>query len=72
LDLDLGIDQAVVGSADYDGDGSADLLVFEPATRELTIWLIDGSGALSFESLGTLAPGWLPTGFNTDDDAAIQ
>jgi hypothetical protein len=70
LDLNLGIDQAVVGSADYDGDGSADLLVFDPSTRELTIWLIDGSGVLSLESLGTLAPGWLPTGFNTNDDAA--
>jgi hypothetical protein len=72
LDLNLGVDQAVVGSADYDGDGSADLLVFDRSTRELTLWLMGGSGALSFESLGTLAPGWLPAGFDTDDSAQLQ
>jgi hypothetical protein len=72
LDLNLGVDQAVVGSADYDGDGSADLLVFDRSTRELTLWLMGGSGALSFESLGTLAPGWLPAGFDTDDSARLQ
>ena len=72
LELNLGLGHAVVGSADYDGDGSADLLVFKPSTRELTLWLMGRSGVLSFESLGTLTAGWLPAGFNTDDDGAIQ
>jgi hypothetical protein len=72
LDLNLGSDHFVLGSADYDGDGSADLLVFDPSTRELTLWRMGGSGVLSFESLGTLAADWLPAGFNTHDDAAIQ
>jgi len=67
LDLNFGADHSVVGSADYDGDGSADLLVFKPSTRELTLWLMGRSGALSIVSLGTLTAGWLPAGFNTDD-----
>ena len=71
LDLDLGIDHSVLGSADYDGDGSADLLVFNPATRELVLWLMTGAGPHKFESLGALTTDWLPVGFNTDD-AAIQ
>jgi hypothetical protein len=71
LDLNLGIDHSVVGSADYDGDGSADLLVFNPTTRELVLWLMAGAGVHRYESLGTLATDWLPAGFNTDD-AAIQ
>ena len=69
LDLDLGIDHSVLGSADYDGDGSTDLLVFNPATRELVLWLMDGAGAHGFESLGTVTTDWLPVGFNTDDTA---
>jgi hypothetical protein len=72
LDLKLGFDRSVLGSADYDGDGSADLLVFNPSTRELALWLMDGSGVLRFESLGTLTADWLPAGFNTDDGAATQ
>jgi hypothetical protein len=72
LDLDLGSDNSVVGSADYDGDGSADLLVLNSSTRELELWLMSGSGVRRSESLGTLAAGWLPAGFNTDDDAATQ
>lgn len=72
LELDLGFVHSVLGSADYDGDGSADLLVFNPSTGELALWLMGGSGVLSFESLGTLTEGWLPVGFNTDDAAAIQ
>jgi hypothetical protein len=71
LDLNLGIDHSVLGSADYDGDGCADLLVFDPATRELVLWLMGGDGAHSFESLGTVETDWLPVGFNTDD-AAVQ
>ncbi len=70
LELNLESDQSVVGSADYDGDGSADLLVFNPATRELVLWLMAGGGAHRFESLGTVAMDWIPTGFNTDDAAA--
>ena len=69
LDLNLGIGHSVVGSADYDGNGSADLLIFDPANRELVLWLMDGAGAHQFESLGTLSAGWLPVGFNTDDAA---
>jgi hypothetical protein len=69
LDLELGIDHSVVGSADYDGDGSADLLVFHPETRELVLWLMTGDGAHQFESLGTLSPNWHPAGFDTDDAA---
>ena len=69
LDLDLGIDHSVLGSADYDGDGSTDLLVFNPATRELVLWLMGEAGAHSFESLGTITTDWLPVGFNTDDAA---
>ena len=72
LDLNLGSDHSVAGSADYDGDGSADLLVFNSSTRELALWLMSGSGVLSYESLGTLTAGWLPSGFNTDDGAATQ
>jgi hypothetical protein len=70
LDLGLGVDHSVLGSADYDGDGSTDLLVFNPETRELVLWLMDGAGAHRFESLGTLAPDWFPAGFNTDDAAS--
>jgi len=69
LDLNLGLDHSVLGSADYDGDGSADLLVFNPATRELVLWLMAGAGPHSFESLGALTTDWLPVGFNTDDAA---
>jgi hypothetical protein len=72
LDLKLGLDHSVLGSADYDGNGSADLLVFNPLTRELALWLMGESGVLSVESLGTLTEDWLPAGFNTRDDAAIQ
>jgi hypothetical protein len=71
LELNLGIDHSVVGSADYDGDGSADLLIFNPSTRELVLWLMAGAGPHRFESLGTVATDWLPVGFNTDD-AAIR
>jgi hypothetical protein len=69
LDLNLGIDHSVVGSADYDGDGSADLLIFNPSTRELVLWLMAGAGPHRFESLGTVATDWLPVSFNTDDAA---
>ncbi len=69
LDLNLGIDHSVVGSADYDGDGSADLLVFDPATRELVLWLMAGAGPHRFESLGAIETDWLPVGFTTDDAA---
>jgi hypothetical protein len=72
LKLGLGLDRTVMGSADYDGDGIADLLVFDSSTRELVLWRMGGSGVLGFESLGTLARDWLPVGFNADDDAAIQ
>jgi hypothetical protein len=71
LDLNLGPDHSVVGTADYDGDGSTDLLVFDPATRELVLWLMAGAGPHRFESLGTIETDWLPVGFNTDD-AAMQ
>ena len=71
VELNLDIDHSVVGSADYDGDGSADLLVFNPATRELVLWLMADGGAHRFVSLGTVAADWLPAGFNTDD-AAVQ
>jgi hypothetical protein len=71
VELNLEIDRSVVGSADYDGDGSADLLVFDPATRELVLWLMADGGAHRFVSLGTVATDWLPAGFNTDD-AAVQ
>jgi hypothetical protein len=67
LDLNLETDHSVLGSADYDGDGFADLLVFNPATRELVLWLMTGAGPHGFESLGAIAAGWLPVGFNTDD-----
>ena len=72
LELNLGPDHTVLGSADYDGNGSADLLVFKPSTRELTIWLMGRSDVLSVESLGTLTAGWLPAGFNANDVGAIQ
>jgi hypothetical protein len=71
LKLGLGLDRSVMGSADYDGDGTADLLVFDSSTRELVLWRMSGSGVLGFENLGTLARDWLPVGFNADD-AAIQ
>jgi hypothetical protein len=67
LALNFETDQFVLGSADYDGDGCTDLLVFNPATRELVLWLMAGNGAHGFESLGTLTTDWLPVGFNTDD-----
>jgi hypothetical protein len=69
LDLNLGIDHSVVGSADYDGDGSADLLIFNPSTRELVLWLMAEAGPHKLESLGTVATDWLPVGFDTDDAA---
>jgi hypothetical protein len=69
LDLELGIDHSVVGSADYDGDGSADLLVFNPATRELVLWLMSETDPHHLESLGEVATDWLPAGFDTDDAA---
>jgi hypothetical protein len=72
LDLKLGSDHTVLGSADYDGDGSADLLVFNPLTRELALWSMGASGVLGLESLGTLTEGWFPTGFNTRDDVTTQ
>jgi hypothetical protein len=72
LVLNLGIDLRVVGSADYDADGSADLLVFDPSTRQLALWLMDRDGVHSFESLGVLATGWLPAGFAVKDDVAVQ
>jgi hypothetical protein len=71
LDLNLGTDHSVVGSADYDGDGIADLLVFNPATRELVLWLMSETGAHHLESLGEIETDWRPVGFNSDD-AAIQ
>jgi hypothetical protein len=69
LDLNLGIDHSVLGSADYDGDGAADLLVFDPATRELVLWLMASAGAHGTVSLGTLEANWLPAGFDTQDTA---
>lgn len=69
LELDLGDNGSVVGSADYDGDGNTDLLVFDRETRELVLWLLDGLGVYRYESLGTIAENWAPMGFNTDDSA---
>jgi hypothetical protein len=69
LGLNLEADHSVVGSADYDGDGSEDLLVFDPETRELVLWLMAGAGPHRFESLGAVAMDWLPVGFTTDDAA---
>jgi hypothetical protein len=68
-DLDLEATQIVAGSADYDGDGITDLLVFDPETRDLDLWLMDGDGARAIESLGTVTPDWHPVGFNTNDTA---
>jgi hypothetical protein len=70
LVLSLGSDLTVEGSADYDGDGSADLLVLDPATGQLAIWLMDTTGIHGSSSLGTLAAGWLPVGFAADGGAA--
>jgi hypothetical protein len=69
LDLNLGANLSVVGSADYDADGAADLLVFDPAISQLALWLLDRAGVHGFQSLGSLATGWLPAGFHTNDNA---
>ena len=72
LNLNLGTDLSVVGSADYDADDFADLLVFDPASRRLTLWLMDSAGLASVQSLGVLARDWLPAGFNANDEVAIR
>jgi ribosomal protein L27 len=69
VNLNLGTNHSVVGTADYDGDGAADLLVFDRKTRELVLWLMAGNGAPRFESIDTVSADWLPVGFNTDDPA---
>jgi hypothetical protein len=72
LVLNLESVHSVVGSADYDGDGSADLLIYNSSTRDLELWLMSGSGVRSYHHLGALAADWLPAGFNTADDTATQ
>ena len=72
LDLNLGIDLSAVGSADYDADGSADLLVFDPATRQLALWLMDTAGVQRFQNLGILAMDWLPAEIDANDDVEAQ
>jgi hypothetical protein len=72
LNLNLGTNLSVVGSADYNADDFADLLVFDPASRRLTLWLMDRTGPVSVQSLGVLARDWLPAGFNANDDVAIR
>jgi hypothetical protein len=72
LVLNMASNPSVAGSADYDGDGSADLLVIDPSTRRLSLLLMDRAGIHGFSSLGTLATDWLPAGMAADDDAAAQ
>lgn len=63
----LGSEHAIVGSADYDADGSADLLVLDTATRGLELWLTNGMAAVNRVPLGELAAGWRPVGFAVQD-----
>ncbi len=71
LDLNLGTELVVMGSADYDADGSSDLLVYDPARRRLRLWLMDRDGVHHIENLGVLARGWLPVGFFADDAGSV-
>jgi hypothetical protein len=49
---------SVVGSGDIDGDGNADLLVYNPSPSRLGWWLMDGSKVLSYHSQYTVASNW--------------
>jgi hypothetical protein len=44
----------VVGTGDYDGDGDADVLWFDPDTSGLRVWLLEGSNVVAVARLGRL------------------
>jgi hypothetical protein len=54
---EVGPGQRVVGNADYDGDGYADLLLHDPETGEVELRFLVG-GHLAETALLSAAPGW--------------
>lgn len=51
----------LVGSADYDGNGRSDLLLYNAATNSIAQWLMKGTQLVKGSSVST-APGWKPLG----------
>ncbi len=50
--------RALLGSADFNQDGSADLIWQNTVTGERKIWLMNGTSWIFEVSLGTIAPEW--------------
>ena len=48
---ELSVDEGVVSTGDYDGDGRADLLVEDGATGARTVWLMNDAGDATVEEL---------------------
>jgi uncharacterized protein YkwD len=58
-----------VATADFNGDGSTDYLLFNPSTRRTAIWYLQGNAFLSGAYGPTLPAGWAVAGvadFNLD------
>jgi hypothetical protein len=52
--------QNVVGAADYDANGRADILLQNSATGAISMWQTDGATLLSGIAVATPAAGWKP------------
>ena len=50
----------VAGTADFNGDGSVDLLVWNPTTGDTGIFLMNGTTPTSFVPLGNVPVTWQP------------
>lgn len=69
---------ARANSADFNGDGQADLLFFNQATRQLTVWLMHGNTVASTHSITiagspiVVAAGWRLVGAGKFDPSATN
>jgi len=50
----------VAGVADFDGDGSPDLLLHDPATGNVGVFLLNGTALSGFDFVGNAPAPWLP------------
>jgi uncharacterized delta-60 repeat protein len=60
----------VAGAANFNGDAKPDLLLYNPATRQTTVWYLNGTVVTGVAAGPTIASGWSLAGvadFNGDD-----
>jgi hypothetical protein len=72
--IDLGAHPAgyaVVGCADFNADGTSDILWFNPTTSHVDLWKIEDSHWAGSVDIGPHPPGWQPVGVGDSDGNGV-